>query len=184
MVDVEILIPDPENARKHSNKNLAAIRGSIKKFGIVEPLIVRRQNNVVIGGNGRLQVLHEIGIKKVPVHYVDMDDLKAKALSLALNRTAELAEWEDLISSINKSKLSDPEKEFLKIAAYRHVVFSYEKIAEFYAHADKDTQCLMEDSALVIIDFDKAIEDGFVSLAESVAEEYKIDEDNNFDPTE
>jgi ParB-like chromosome segregation protein Spo0J len=93
-VDIELLIPDPDNARKHGEKNMQAIRGSIKKFDMVEPLIVRRQNNVVIGGNGRLEALKELGYKTVPVNYIDYDDQKSKALALALNRTAELAEWD------------------------------------------------------------------------------------------
>lgn len=94
-IDIDQLVFDPKNARKHNTKNLMAIKGSIKNFGVVEPLIVRRQNNVVIGGNGRLAVLKEMGLKKVPVHFVDIDEKQAKALGLALNKTAELAEWDD-----------------------------------------------------------------------------------------
>lgn len=93
-VDIETLIPDPNNANTHDDKNLAAIRGSIKKFDVVEPLIVRRQNNIVIGGNGRLTVLKELGHKTVPVHYVDFDDQKAKALAIALNQTASLSSFD------------------------------------------------------------------------------------------
>jgi len=92
-VDIEALIPDPENARTHDDKNLAAIRGSIKQFDVVEPLVVQRRNNIVLGGNGRLEVMKAMGFKTAPVHYVDLDDKKAKALALALNRTAELADW-------------------------------------------------------------------------------------------
>jgi DNA modification methylase len=99
-VDIDVLISDPSNARTHDKKNLAAIRGSIKQFDVVEPLIVRKQNNVVIGGNGRLEVLKELGHKTVPVHYVDFDDQKSKALGLALNRTSELAAWDmDVLGS-------------------------------------------------------------------------------------
>ena len=92
-VDIDLLIPDPDNANTHDEKNLKAIRGSIKQFGVVEPLVVRRQNNVVIGGNGRLTVLKQLGHTEVPVHYVDLDDQKAKALAIALNRTSELSEF-------------------------------------------------------------------------------------------
>lgn len=99
MVDIESLIPDPDNARKHDDKNLSAIRSSIKQFDVVESLVVRRKDNVVIGGNGRLTVLKELGFKKVPVKYVDFDDTKSRALSIALNRTAELAEWDDEVLS-------------------------------------------------------------------------------------
>jgi len=77
-----------------------------------------------------------------------------------------------LIEGIEKSKISKEEKEFLKYAAQRHRVFDYAKIAEFYAHSDKEVQKLMEDSALVIVDFAKAIEMGFVSLSEEISEHY------------
>jgi hypothetical protein len=78
-----------------------------------------------------------------------------------------------LIFEIEESDLSYEEREFLKLAAYRHVVFSYQDIAEYYAHASPKVQDLMEKSALVIIDFDKAIENGFVRMSEEIAEGFK-----------
>lgn len=56
-------------------------------------------------------------------------------------------------------------RKFLTLAAYRHVVFDYSLIAEYYAHADAETKEKFEQSALVIIDFDKAIENGFVEMS-------------------
>jgi hypothetical protein len=47
-------------------------------------------------------------------------------------------------------------------------VFNYEKIAEFYAHQDEDVQDLMRQSALVIVDFDQAIENGYVKLTKAL----------------
>jgi hypothetical protein len=47
-------------------------------------------------------------------------------------------------------------------------VFNYEKIAEFYCHADKQTQELMENSALIIIDFEKALQMGYAKLREEI----------------
>ena len=63
-------------------------------------------------------------------------------------------------------------KDFLKVAAYRHVKFNYERIADYYANAPKDVQELIEDSALVIIDFNKAIEDGFVKISQDLLNQY------------
>jgi hypothetical protein len=73
-----------------------------------------------------------------------------------------------LILAIRESKLNDKEKQFLMTAASRHVVFDYSKIANFYAHSSRECQELMENSALVIIDFNKAIENGFVRLTEEI----------------
>jgi hypothetical protein len=54
----------------------------------------------------------------------------------------------------------------------RHVVFDYGKIAEFYAQSDIETQKLMERSALIIIDFEKAIENGYVELSKKINDLY------------
>lgn len=77
----------------------------------------------------------------------------------------------DLIRKIEQSDISAKDKEFLKLAAYRHVVFDYHRIAEYYAHSDPKVQELMEDSALVIIDYGKAIEQGFIDFVTDVMEE-------------
>ncbi len=76
----------------------------------------------------------------------------------------------ELIKNIKKADISEDEKVFLIKAAGRHHVFDYRKIAEFYAHAPKKVQVLMEDSALVIIDFNKAIEKGFVIMSKGLDE--------------
>ena len=80
----------------------------------------------------------------------------------------DLDKYNELIKNIDLADISDDVKQFLKLSASRHIVFNYQEIAEYYAHADKDVQQLMEDSALVIIDYDDAIKDGFVRLSEDV----------------
>jgi hypothetical protein len=82
----------------------------------------------------------------------------------------------NLIFSIKESKLSEKEKQFLMTAASRHIVFDYAKIANFYAHSSKECQELMEKSALIIIDFDKAIENGFVKLTQEINDMFQLDE--------
>jgi hypothetical protein len=92
--------------------------------------------------------------------------------------TVELFDKEkadDFIEKIKASGISKEEKAFLFMAAYRHTKFNYKNIAEYYAHANKEMQGLMEDSALVIIDFDKAIENGYVKLSEDIANQYKTE---------
>jgi hypothetical protein len=64
--------------------------------------------------------------------------------------------------------LKEKEKQFLMSAACRHTVFNYEKIANFYAHSSKECQELMEQSALVIVDYDQAIKNGFVLFTEQM----------------
>ena len=77
----------------------------------------------------------------------------------------------ELIERIDVSDLiSDEEKTFLRAAARRHTVLDFENIADYYAFASPGLQTLMEDNALVIIDLNEAIKQGFVELSVKIAE--------------
>ena len=82
-----------------------------------------------------------------------------------------------LIYEIKKANIPSDVKEFLLLAATRHIVFNYSKIADFYAHSDSKIQRLMEKSALVIIDFNYAIKNGYAELSKDI--ENMKDEDLN-----
>lgn len=105
--------------------------------------------------------------KKIPTPIYEITGEKPKLKDLINSQKVE-----SLISEIEKADISPAEKKFLKIAAYRHYVFDYRLIAEYYAHANKTVQDLMEKSALVIIDFNKAIENGYVELTKEIEELY------------
>lgn len=77
---------------------------------------------------------------------------------------------EKLQKSIKEANIPNDVKDFLIKATYRHIEFNYKYIAEYYAHAPKEVQQLMEDSALIIIDYNKAIEDGYVKITEGIGE--------------
>uniref|UniRef100_A0A6M3J8B8 ParB-like N-terminal domain-containing protein n=1 Tax=viral metagenome TaxID=1070528 RepID=A0A6M3J8B8_9ZZZZ len=98
-VPIEDLEADPDNARSHGERNLDAIGASLARFGQVEPLVVRRVGRGpafrVVGGNGRLEALRRLGATTARVVEVSLGDAEAAALALALNRTAELAGWDD-----------------------------------------------------------------------------------------
>ncbi len=93
---IEGLTPDPANARKHDRKNLDAIRSSFERFGMVKPIAVRKADGVVVAGNGRLKVARELGWTHVAVVRMDGTPAQLTAFALADNKTAELAEWDDL----------------------------------------------------------------------------------------
>lgn len=86
---------------------------------------------------------------------------------------------DELKAEIEAAELPGEVRAFLVAAADRHVVFDFANIAEFYAHADAATQRLMEKSALVIIDFDAAIENGFVKLAEGMMQQAELSKARN-----
>ncbi len=77
-----------------------------------------------------------------------------------------------IINEVKNSTVSENEKLFLIEAAKRHTVFNYELCADYYAHASNEMQELMERSALVIIDFEKAIQLGYVQLCEEIRSQY------------
>ena len=91
---LHLLTEDPDNARVHDKKNIKAIEESLRLYGQVEPLVVRKSNNVVIGGNGRLACMKNLGFESATVVRLDVDETTAKSLSVALNRTGELAKWD------------------------------------------------------------------------------------------
>jgi len=97
MVAIESLTLDPNNARKHSKRNLDAIKESLSKFGQRKPIVVH--NGVVIAGNGTLEAAKTLGWKEIGVSVCpdDWDSDTAKAYALADNRSSELAEWDENI---------------------------------------------------------------------------------------
>ena len=80
-----------------------------------------------------------------------------------------------LLAEIEEANVPEDVKSFLRLAAHRHTVFDYENVAEYYAHAPAPIQRLMERSALIIIDFDQAVELGHVKLVGEVAKLYAQD---------
>jgi hypothetical protein len=78
--------------------------------------------------------------------------------------------YTELLSHISSAGMPDDVQRFLAAAATRHIVFDYQDIAEYYCHATQEVQTLMEDSALVIIDYDRAVELGYVQVCTRLRE--------------
>jgi len=97
----------------------------------------------------------------------------------SLSELVNLQVHERLLKKIDASACDEQIKNFLRLAATRHLVFNYAKIAEYFAHASEDVQSLMEESALVIIDIDKAIENGFVQMNSEIESMLKEEEDED-----
>jgi len=82
----------PGNPRIMPAEELRKLCRSIEAYGMVEPLVVRKADHTVIGGHQRLEAAKALGMIKVPVVYVDVDENQAKALNIALNRIH--GEWD------------------------------------------------------------------------------------------
>lgn len=95
---IESLTLDPENARKHPERQLATLCASLDQFGQRKPIVVTKAG-LVLAGNGTVQAAIALGWTEVLVTVApdDWDEATAKAFALADNRTAELAEWDTSI---------------------------------------------------------------------------------------
>ena len=80
------LKPDPANPRRISDEELESLTRSIREFGLIDPIIARREDKVVIGGHQRLLAARKLGLKQVSVVLVDLSADQARLLNLALNR--------------------------------------------------------------------------------------------------
>lgn len=94
-VNLSDLVPDTANARKHSDRNVEEVARSIREFGQHAPLVVQEGTNRILVGNCRYEAMMSLGWEKAAVYYVNDDNIQAVRRSLADNRTAELAEWDD-----------------------------------------------------------------------------------------
>lgn len=81
-----------------------------------------------------------------------------------IDELVDFSKANELQKKIEKANITKEQKNFLIEATKRHNVFNYSKIAEYYAHQNKEMQELMEDSALVIIDYNDAIKNGYIQL--------------------
>jgi len=91
-ISIGRLKPSPYNPRLMPQAEMEKLTRSIREFGFVEPLVVRKQDHRVIGGHQRLEAAKVLGLEKVPVVFVDITEAQAKALNLALNRIQ--GEWD------------------------------------------------------------------------------------------
>ena len=109
-IDVSILKPAEYNPRQANELEYNNLRESIKRFGLVDPIIVNnapeRMNNV-IGGHFRLKVATELGIKQVPVVYVNIpEEERERELNLRLNKN--LGEWDiGALANFDENMLKD-----------------------------------------------------------------------------
>jgi ParB-like chromosome segregation protein Spo0J len=111
-VPVAELLLDPKNARKHDERNLAAIAASLRTYGIHKNVVVQQPGNIVRAGNGTVQAAIANGWSHVPAIFVKEDEASAVGFAIADNRTAELSDWDEdvlreLMSDLSLDGLDD-----------------------------------------------------------------------------
>jgi len=84
---------DPENVRRHGDRNIDAIKASLARFGQQHPIIADK-GGVVRVGNGRLEAMRQLGWTECYVIRTNLSDAELAAYAVADNRTSELASWD------------------------------------------------------------------------------------------
>ncbi len=113
--EVEMTLADLDAARAAYNPRLmpeheaAALKTSIERFGLVQPLIWNARTKRLVGGHQRLDALLAIGETRTKVIVVDLDEWDEKALNLALNKVHGEWDWPKLESLLNELAERNPE---------------------------------------------------------------------------
>ena len=94
-VEITRIKPATYNPRKDlqpGDPEYLKLKKSILEFDMVEPLIWNKRTGNLVGGHQRLKILREMGVKSIEVSVVDLEEVKEKALNLALNKIS--GEWD------------------------------------------------------------------------------------------
>ncbi|HRN70499.1 MAG TPA: ParB N-terminal domain-containing protein [Candidatus Woesebacteria bacterium] len=109
-IPISELKPATYNPRKWDEEAVIQLTESIKRFGLVDPIVVngaKERFNIVIGGHFRLKVAKDLGFKEIPAVYINIpDEQREKELNLRLNRNVGDWDWE-LLSEFNEEMLTD-----------------------------------------------------------------------------
>lgn len=114
-ISIEEIKPYNENAKVHKAKQIKQVADSIKRFGFAQPLVVDKNNELIIG-HCRLEASKELGYTEVPVLKMEeLSDKEVKALRLADNKLNE-SEW-DMALVLPELKALDTD--LLKLTGFR-----------------------------------------------------------------
>jgi ParB-like chromosome segregation protein Spo0J len=88
-----LLIPYDKNTKKHDKTQIDNVAESIKQYGFVQPIVIDKDNVVVIG-HCRLLAAKKLKMKEVPCVCVeDLTEEQVKALRIVDNKSNE-SEWD------------------------------------------------------------------------------------------
>ena len=94
-IPLDKLRPYEKNARLHTEVDLATIKNSIREFGMIDPIGIWSDKNIIVEGHGRMLACKQLGITEVPCVRLDhLTDEQRREYAIAHNATAELSEWD------------------------------------------------------------------------------------------
>ena len=107
LVPIERLVPYANNARTHSSEQINKLRGSLREFGFVSPVIIDKDYGI-LAGHGRVAAARAEGMESVPCVFVDhLTEAQKKAYILADNRFALDAGWDEDMLRVEMEALQD-----------------------------------------------------------------------------
>lgn len=134
---LEDINPAPYNPRvelQPGDAQYEALKNSLGRFGLVEPLVVNRKTGNLISGHQRLNVLKAQGIEETEVIVADLDEETEKAANIAMNKIE--GEWDyDKLDEIFEGM----DREELKFTGFEpgEVASMYEEALEEEAETPK-----------------------------------------------
>jgi DNA modification methylase len=137
---IDKLLPYPNNARVHSETQIAQIAASIRLFGFVNPILIRSDGSI-IAGHARVPAAREAGLIEVPVIVLDhLSAAECRALVIADNKLAENASWDEEMLALELAAIRDAEIDLDVLG------FTEDELAELLAAVDADA--LTEEDAV------------------------------------
>ena len=103
---MDTLLLDPANAR--TGHDIDAICASLTKFGQRTPIVVNKNTNIILKGNGTYKAAKQLGWDKIAASYVNDDNLTATQYSIADNRTGDLSVFDDVILKDLLNAMDEP----------------------------------------------------------------------------
>src|SRR5579863_1175385 len=104
---IATVIPYARNARKITDKAVDKVAASIKEFGFRQPIVVDR-DNVIIVGHARLLAAKKLGLPTVPVHVAEsLTPAQVKSYRLMDNRSHQETDWDLELLGPELSELKD-----------------------------------------------------------------------------
>lgn len=134
LVDIDKLVPYVNNARTHSPEQINKLRASLREFGFVNPDIIDRDYNILVG-HGRTEAARLEGYKQVPCVFADeLTEAQKKAYILADNRMALDAGWDEDLLRVEFEALGDLDFD-LSLTG-----FDDQEIADIFGGTDSDAK--------------------------------------------
>ena len=100
------LKPATYNPRQISTKQYNDLKASIKKFGLVDPVIVNK-NNTVIGGHQRLKICKELKYIEIDCVVLDLSKEEERELNIRLNKNTGNFDMDILANEFDIDELTD-----------------------------------------------------------------------------